>query len=78
MYDVYAKAQDAALFIKSKFPQGFSTPKAAIICGTGLGGIANILETSPKIEIPYEEIPGFMVSTGKNFVSMNALSQFCY
>ncbi|GEQ66397.1 hypothetical protein JCM33374_g60 [Metschnikowia sp. JCM 33374] len=38
-------------------------PRVLIICGSGLGGIANILHSEPKLEIKYEEIPGFQVST---------------
>lgn len=38
-------------------------PRVMIICGSGLGGIANILAPEPKLEIPYEDIPGFKVST---------------
>ena len=34
-----------------------------IICGSGLGGIANILESSTKLEISYSDIPGFKTST---------------
>ena len=39
-------------------------PKLGIICGSGLGGIANEIE-SPQI-IPYAEIEGFPKCTGKN------------
>ena len=37
-------------------------PRLGIICGSGLGGLANMLED--KEEIPYAEIDGFPVSTG--------------
>ncbi|XP_076848236.1 purine nucleoside phosphorylase 6 [Brachyhypopomus gauderio] len=36
-------------------------PKVAIICGSGLGGLANLLEK--KIAIPYKSIPNFPQST---------------
>ena len=39
-------------------------PRLGIICGSGLGGLANLLED--KEEIPYAEIEGFPVSTGKH------------
>ncbi|RUS69428.1 hypothetical protein EGW08_022809 [Elysia chlorotica] len=38
-------------------------PKIGIICGTGLGGIADVLEN--PVPVPYEVIPGFPVSTVK-------------
>lgn len=40
-----------------------SQPRVMIICGSGLGGIANVLHPSPRIEIAYPEIPGFKQST---------------
>ena len=39
-------------------------PKIGIICGTGLGGIGDVLED--PVPVPYEVIPDFPVSTGKN------------
>jgi purine-nucleoside phosphorylase len=36
-------------------------PKCAVICGSGLGGIANIIENG--LTIPYESIPEFPEST---------------
>lgn len=39
-----------------------SEPRVLIICGSGLGGIVNILK-EPKIELEYEQIPGFKPST---------------
>jgi purine-nucleoside phosphorylase len=38
-------------------------PLVAIICGSGLGEIADLVEE--KIIIPYTEIPEFPRSTGK-------------
>ncbi|KAK6455235.1 purine nucleoside phosphorylase [Scheffersomyces xylosifermentans] len=38
-------------------------PRVMIICGSGLGGIADVLHPDDKIEIAYSEIPGFKVST---------------
>ncbi|BFZ11784.1 hypothetical protein BsWGS_14823 [Bradybaena similaris] len=36
-------------------------PKIGLICGTGLGGIAEVVEN--PVTVPYETIPGFPVST---------------
>lgn len=38
-------------------------PRVLIICGSGLGGIADILAPNPRLEVPYGEIPGFKTST---------------
>lgn len=40
-------------------------PKIAIICGSGLGAIAELVED--KIVLPYTDIPEFPRSTGKFF-----------
>lgn len=40
-----------------------SKPRVLIICGSGLGGIAEVLKPEPRVEIPYGDIPGFAVST---------------
>lgn len=53
-----AKVERAAQFIQGKTD---FKPQIAIILGTGLGGIANVI--SPHIIIPYREIPYFPVST---------------
>ncbi len=48
----------AAHFIQKEVP---AKPKVAIILGSGLGDISRSLENS--ISIPYEDLPGFPVST---------------
>ncbi|KAF9185878.1 hypothetical protein BGZ51_002364 [Haplosporangium sp. Z 767] len=42
-------------------PTNLAKPKVGIVCGSGLGGLVNILRN--KIEFPYTEIPGFVNST---------------
>lgn len=56
----YQKIQSIAQFLKSKTN---IVPKIGIICGSGLGGLADQIE-SPVI-IKYEQIPDFPRSTGK-------------
>ncbi|MEE9437685.1 MAG: purine-nucleoside phosphorylase [Saprospiraceae bacterium] len=51
--------QDSAIYIKKKL--GKSIPKTAIIMGTGLSDIVDLL--TDKIEVPYSEIPYFPNST---------------
>ncbi|WP_017473031.1 purine-nucleoside phosphorylase [Amphibacillus jilinensis] len=50
--------QDATRFITDRLSQ---TPKIGLILGSGLGELANEIES--PINIKYEEIPGFPVST---------------
>lgn len=54
----YNHIQNAASFINDKLNQ---QPKIGLILGSGLGVLADDIENSVKI--PYNEIPGFPVST---------------
>lgn len=51
--------KDASATVTSKIA-GLK-PRVMIICGSGLGGIVNILKE--QIELKYEDIPGFKTST---------------
>lgn len=53
-----SKIQETADFIRTKIK---TNPKTGIILGTGLGDLVS--EISDKIEIPYEIIPNFPLST---------------
>ncbi|BFZ57281.1 Purine nucleoside phosphorylase [Savitreella phatthalungensis] len=55
------RARESADFIRSRIGSSFETPKAAIICGSGLSGLAHTFEDGISIE--YDEIPHFAVST---------------
>jgi len=52
------KINEAAEFLRSK---GMTAPEIGIILGTGLGKLADLIEK--EIEIDYEEIPHFPIST---------------
>lgn len=56
---------EAGTSIKQKLAQfpKLQHPRVLIICGSGLGGIANTLQPQPQLEIQYKDIPGFQVST---------------
>ncbi|KAK9728915.1 Purine nucleoside phosphorylase [Basidiobolus ranarum] len=55
-----ADIERAADFLIKKVPIELH-PKVGVICGSGLGGLADSLEKT--VEFKYEEIPGFPVST---------------
>ena len=55
---MYEKIQETASWLKEKMT---TSPKTAIILGTGLGQIAS--EITDSYEFPYSEIPNFPVST---------------
>lgn len=56
----------AAAYIKERIAVslGDFRPELAIILGSGLGGLADEVET--PVVIPYGDIPGFSVSTAPN------------
>jgi len=56
---LYERAEEAARFINVK--AGTRAPRAAIVLGSGLGGVADAI--TDAVEIAYEEIPHFMRST---------------
>jgi len=56
----YEKIKDIADYIQSRTSQ---RPKLGIICGSGLGGLADLLKDPEEME--YSSIPGFPVSTVK-------------
>jgi len=61
---MYNKALDAKNYIETQYK---GNPKTAIVLGSGLTGIMDDL--TDKIEIMYEDIPNFMVSTVKGHIS---------
>lgn len=58
MNHVLNKATETASFIRKKIT---ITPSIGLILGSGLGELADEIEN--RVEIPYEEIPNFPVST---------------
>ena len=56
---LYERVQAAAAAIKKILPA--RKPRAAVILGTGLGGLAKQIKDAR--EIPYEEVPHFPTST---------------
>jgi len=61
---MYDKAIEAKSYIEKQF---VGNPKTAIVLGSGLTSIMD--ELTDKVEILYEDIPNFMVSTVKGHVS---------
>jgi len=65
------RVKKAAEFIKSKITE---TPEVCIVLGSGLHGIAEIVEN--PIRIPYKEIPEFPVSTAPGHKGELILERF--
>jgi purine-nucleoside phosphorylase len=62
MGSVYEDSQAVAELLKERLGGELGAPEVAIICGSGLGGIVDVL-TGPKVEVAYEDIPNFRQST---------------
>ena len=59
------RIDEAAAVIRdrlAKVPQ-LAQPRVAIVLGSGLGGVADLLEPEPRLTIPYAEIPHVPVAT---------------
>ena len=63
--NAYIRAKETSAFILSKLPDTLQCPRVAIVCGSGLGGLADTIEQEPKLELAYGEIPNFPKSTGE-------------
>lgn len=62
---IFQKAGESASFIRSKLPTELQSPRVAIVCGSGLGGIADTINKDVEVEIDYLDIPNFPKTTGK-------------
>lgn len=57
--------------IKAAVPDILQNPRVGIICGSGLSGLVNSFRN--VVLIPYENIPGFVTSTGESdFIDPNS------
>ncbi|KAG8629023.1 hypothetical protein KVT40_002888 [Elsinoe batatas] len=62
--EIYTKATEAVSFIRSKIGnQELHQPRIAVVCGSGLGGIADVIDEETKFEVPYSTIPHFPQTT---------------
>lgn len=64
--NAFHKAQESASFIRSRLPPNLQSPRVAVVCGSGLGGIAGTINNDDvTVEIDYLDIPNFPKTTGK-------------
>jgi purine-nucleoside phosphorylase len=63
--NAYKRASETAAYVRSKLPDALQNPKVAIVCGSGLGGLVDTIESNPKVELAYATIPNFPQSTGE-------------
>ncbi|CEL01562.1 Putative Purine nucleoside phosphorylase [Aspergillus calidoustus] len=53
------KTNEAFAFLKKSLPAQLQAPRVAIVCGSGLGGLANTIDSELRVEIDYADIPHF-------------------
>lgn len=61
----FDRATEAVTFLRSRLPEGLQSPKVAIVCGSGLGGLADTVHAEGRAEYDYASIPHFPRSTGE-------------
>lgn len=61
----FVRATETAAYVRQQLPEALQRPKVAIVCGSGLGGLAETIEPEPKVELAYGTIPNFPQSTGQ-------------
>ncbi|KAJ5127529.1 purine nucleoside phosphorylase [Penicillium atrosanguineum] len=55
----FEQATEAVSYLKSRLPEGLQTPRVAIVCGSGLGGLADTVQSESRAEYDYSSIPHF-------------------
>ncbi|CAL5868842.1 uncharacterized protein PFLUO_LOCUS3069 [Penicillium psychrofluorescens] len=60
---IFERAAEAVSFLTQKLPHDFPRPRVAIVCGSGLGGLADTIQDEPRAEFDYATIPHFSQST---------------
>ncbi|KAF7587465.1 hypothetical protein BBP40_007210 [Aspergillus hancockii] len=53
------RVREAFTFLKEHLPVPLQKPRVAIVCGSGLGGLANTICDKPRAEFDYSSIPHF-------------------
>lgn len=62
-------AVEAFNYLNDRVPTSLKSPMIAIICGSGLGGLAEVVQSHSQWEISYEKIPHFPQSQGRSSFS---------
>lgn len=61
----FDRANEAVAFLRSSLPEELQSPKVAIVCGSGLGGLADTVHAEGRAEYDYASIPHFPRPTGE-------------
>ncbi|KAL4989067.1 nucleoside phosphorylase domain-containing protein [Aspergillus falconensis] len=58
-FSALEKTKEAFDFIQKLLPEPLKAPRVAIVCGSGLGGLASTIDNDLRVEIDYSDIPHF-------------------
>lgn len=58
-----SQAIETVEFLRLKLPEHLAKPRVAIVCGSGLGGLAQTVNEETE-EWAYKDVPNFPLSTG--------------
>lgn len=61
---IQQQSEEALQYLKGRIPSELDQPGVSIICGSGLGGLANSVRPQPRHEVQYKDIPHFPQSKG--------------
>lgn len=63
---VFALATETVEHLRLKLPPHLAKPKVGIVCGSGLGGLAETVnQDEEKVQWEYKDVPNFPLSTGE-------------
>ena len=64
--NIFAQATETVERLRLRLPLHLSKPRVAIVCGSGLGGLADVVNKDEEsVDWAYKDVPGFSVSTGE-------------
>ena len=61
---LFEKATEAVQYLKHFLPANLQHPSVGVICGSGLGSLADAVNPTHQVEASYKNIPHFPKSTG--------------
>ena len=78
---IFNRCIETVEHLRLKLPDHLSHPRVAIVCGSGLGGLADVVNKEDyedegggkmkgKMEWEYKDVPNFPLSTGKLLICM--------
>lgn len=60
----FNRAIETVEFLRLKLPKELAQPRVAIVCGSGLGGLAQTVNEDMREEWQYKDVPNFPLSNG--------------